>query len=61
MIYTEYFLWFPRERKKYQYVLDIKVSVSLLNVDAIQHETHIQKTRLPEWIKHKKKLLRQVK
>ncbi|MFB7141654.1 DUF4312 family protein [Gottfriedia sp. NPDC056225] len=60
IIYTERFLFFffPRERRKYEYKLDIKVSVSMLNVDEIQHETHVQKNNIPEFIKYKVKKVR---
>ncbi|MGE7607700.1 DUF4312 family protein [Peribacillus frigoritolerans] len=61
--YTEHFLFFffPRERKKYRYILDVKVSVSIVNVSEIQHEKQIQKNALPEFIKYKIRQFRQVK
>ncbi|MFB5195862.1 DUF4312 family protein [Neobacillus sp. KR4-4] len=61
--YTEYFLFlfFPRKRTKYQYVLNIKVRVSLLNVDGIQHEKQFQDNGILGFIKYKVQKFRQVK
>jgi uncharacterized protein (TIGR03578 family) len=61
--YTEYFLFFffPRKRTKYQYVLNIMVRVSLLNVAGIQHEQQIQENDILGFIKYKVKKFRQVK
>jgi hypothetical protein len=42
-------------------MLDVKVSVSIVNVSEIQHEKHIQKNALPEFIKYKIRQFRQVK